>query len=114
MQSYLRFKLYQFLFEESNISAVSVRDARKFPCVEPCATCLREKDSKCSIMNTRMMHDCRIQDVDSIGRAQLSPVYLSKLCVCSRDGICSERRGDVCIDCNVIGIWANAPTDEPA
>jgi hypothetical protein len=25
------------------------------------------------------------------------------LCICSRDGILSERRGDVCIDCSVIG-----------
>jgi hypothetical protein len=38
----------------------------------------------------------------------------SYLCVCSRDDILSERRGDVCIDCKVNGVWANAPKDEPA
>jgi hypothetical protein len=26
-----------------------------------------------------------------------------QLCVCSRDGVLSEKRGDVCIDCSVIG-----------
>ena len=58
-----------------------------------------------------MVSDVVERLIKSCELLQRSPIH--DLCVCSRDDILSERRGDVCIDCKVDGVWANAPKDEP-